>query len=247
MQERSTVKCMHQQQRLAATHAQVTMPNEIPTPSQRSRLSLHNPEIHSCYWNSTSESTLTSQYGTRRSHNGLVVGYDLHMGDDRTGSAARTHLGAHLPAANRRWRLVDQGTLTEITSRVNKRIWTRVNQCTLRWNDKRTQKTTTWIPRQVTSSTPGERVEGIPGGKPARNWRWYGHRAPGGYQVYLQVHRLGGWSVRLQEHRSNDGKIKQVWSMPNEYIYVYWSSSEHDRKWTPNILNSLPNGIATHS
>jgi len=47
--------------------------------------------------------------------------------------------------------------------------------------------------------------------------------------VYLQVHQLGGWSVRLQVHRRNDGKIKQVWSMRSECIYVYWGSSERDQ------------------
>jgi len=35
-------------------------------------------------------------------------------------------------------------------------------------------KTTMWIPRQVTASTPGEAAESIPGGKPASapsTWR----------------------------------------------------------------------------
>jgi len=32
-------------------------------------------------------------------------------------------------------------------------------------------RSTKWIPRQVTASTPGEGVESIPGGKPASNWR----------------------------------------------------------------------------
>jgi len=40
----------------------------------------------------------------------------------RTGSAGRKHLGAHLPAENRSWRLVDECTLEEITSRVNKHV-----------------------------------------------------------------------------------------------------------------------------
>jgi len=48
----------------------------------------------------------------------------------RTGSARRKHLGAHLPAETHSWRLVDERTMEEITSRVNKRSWRRVNQCT---------------------------------------------------------------------------------------------------------------------
>jgi len=54
-------------------HRQVTIPNEIPTQSRRSRFSLNNPEIHSCYWKSTSESSLINQYNTRRSRNWWVV------------------------------------------------------------------------------------------------------------------------------------------------------------------------------
>jgi len=133
-------------------HAQVTNPNEIPTQSRRSRLSPDNPEIPSCYWKSTSEPSLTNRYGTRRSHNVLVVcratTYTRGMmvpeskstptaSNHRTGSAGRKHLGVHLPAENRSWRLVDE----------------------------------IWIPRQVTASTPGEGAESIRGGKPASNWR----------------------------------------------------------------------------
>jgi hypothetical protein len=68
VQERRNVKRIHQKGRLAAKssrkesdsnrtyrgikmpHAQVTIPNEIPTQSRRSQLSLDNPEIHSCCW-----------------------------------------------------------------------------------------------------------------------------------------------------------------------------------------------------
>jgi hypothetical protein len=42
--------------------------------SRRSQFSLDNLGIHSCYWKSTTESSLTNRYGTRRSRNGLVVG-----------------------------------------------------------------------------------------------------------------------------------------------------------------------------
>ena len=119
-------------------HAQVTIPNAIPTQSRRSRFSLDNPEMHSCYWKSTSESSLTNLYGTRRNRNRLVVcratTYKMGMtvpeskstptaSNHRTGSAGRKHLGEHLPAKNRSWRLV------------NKRTWRIVNQCTCRWND----------------------------------------------------------------------------------------------------------------
>jgi len=39
----------------------------------RFQFDLDNPEIHSCYWKSTSESGLTHQYGTRRNRDELVV------------------------------------------------------------------------------------------------------------------------------------------------------------------------------
>jgi len=108
-------------------HAQVTIRNEIQAQSCRSRHSLCNPEIHRCY--------------------GLVVGgammYKGGMtvqeskptptaSNHRTGSAGRQHLGVHLPAANRSWILVNKRTLEEITTRVNKRMWRRVNQCNWR-------------------------------------------------------------------------------------------------------------------
>jgi hypothetical protein len=41
----------------------------------------------------------------------------------RTGSVWRKYHGAHLPAKNRSWRLVDERTLKEITSRVNQYTW----------------------------------------------------------------------------------------------------------------------------
>ena len=156
-------------------HGYVTTTNEISTQSRQSQLSRDHPEIGSCYWKSTSEWSLTNQYGTRRSRNGLVVcgatTYNRGMtvpeskptptaSNHHTRSVGRKHLGAHLPTENRSWRLGNQ------------RTWRRVNQCTWRWNDKRTQKTTTLITRLVITSTPGEGTESIPGGKPASNWRW---------------------------------------------------------------------------
>jgi hypothetical protein len=39
----------------------------------RFQFDLINPEIHSCYWKSTSESGLTNEYGTRRNRDELVV------------------------------------------------------------------------------------------------------------------------------------------------------------------------------
>ena len=120
-------------------HAQVTNPNEIPTQSQRFQFSLDNPEIHSCYMKSTSESILANRYGTRRSCNGLVVGrpttYKWGMtvpeskttptvSNHHTGSAERKHLGAHLP--------------TEITSRVNKHVEkSRPHETTSELRDRR--------------------------------------------------------------------------------------------------------------
>ena len=155
-------------------HGHVTIPNEIPTQSRQSQFTLHTLQIHSCYWK-------------RTSLNGLVVGWAMTYkrgmtvpeskptptaSNQRTGNARRKHLGVHLLEENRSLRLVDECTLEEITSRVNKRMWRRVNQCTWRWNSRWTQKTMMWIPRQVTTSTPGEGAESIPGEKPASNWRW---------------------------------------------------------------------------
>jgi len=40
----------------------------------------------------------------------------------RTSSVGRKHLGVHLPAENRSWRLVDEHTLEVLTSRVSKRV-----------------------------------------------------------------------------------------------------------------------------
>jgi hypothetical protein len=114
----------------------------------RSRFSLDNPEIHSCYWKSTSESSLTNLYGTRRSRNRLVVGrattYKRGMtvpeskptptaSNHRTGSAARKHQSA---LAGRQSQLET-------------------------WKRSLAEST----------STPGEGAESIPGGKPASNWR----------------------------------------------------------------------------
>jgi len=101
----------------------------------------------------------------------------------------------------------------------------KIPQCTWRWSGKRIQKTMIWIPRQLTASKPGEGADTIAGGNPPSNWRWYMHRTPGWCQVYLQVHRRGEWSVRLQEHQRDDEMIKRVWMMPNECLNVYQSSS----------------------
>jgi len=99
-------------------HAQVTIPNEIPTQPRRSLFSLDNPEIHSRYCKSTSQSILANRSGTRRSLNGLVIDRaTTHKwgvtvpeskptptaSNHRTGSTGRKHLGAHLPAENRSW------------------------------------------------------------------------------------------------------------------------------------------------
>jgi hypothetical protein len=104
---------------------QVTIPNEILTQSRRSRFSLDNPEIHSCYWKSTLESSLINRYGTRRRRMRQVVGRAMTnnrgmtvpeskttptASNHRNGSEGRKHLGAHLPAENRSGRRVNQHT-----------------------------------------------------------------------------------------------------------------------------------------
>ena len=136
VQERSTVSRNYQSRRLAAACARREVMANAPRDESRrmrksqsrmrSRLSLDNPEIHSSYWKSTSESSLINRYGTRRSRNGLVVGrattYNRGMivpeskstptsSNHSTGSAGRKHLGAHLLAENRSWRLVNERTL----------------------------------------------------------------------------------------------------------------------------------------
>jgi len=61
------------------------------------------------------------------------------------------------------------------------------------------------------------------------------------------VHRLGEWSVRVQEHRRDDAKTKGVWSMTNKCNYIYRSSSGRHRKSHRNVPHILLNGIATDS
>jgi len=76
------------------------------------------------------------------------------------------------------------------------------------------------------------------------------------------MHRLGGWLVRLHEHRRDDEMMKFAWYMPNESNYVYRSSSKRDTvqlhcvqrssfkqdwKWSLNVLNGLLNGIVRDS
>jgi len=109
-----------------------------------------------------------------------------------------------------------------------------------------TGNTAMCVPRHVTTIRPGEGAQSIPRDKPASaasNWRRSMNRAKGGCQVYLQVHKLGGWSVRLQEHQRDDEKTKRVWTMRNKCIYAFQSSSEEDWKRSPNVPNCLPNGI----
>jgi len=127
----------------------------------RSRLSLGDPDsvstiprIHSCYWKSTSESSLTNRYGTRRSRNGLVAGrattYKRGMtvpeskstptsSNHRTGSAGRKHLGAHLPAENRTWRLVNkQNDDVDTQTSDSEHTWRRNGKHTRRKAGERT-------------------------------------------------------------------------------------------------------------
>jgi len=169
-----------------ASHANIT---SMP---QRSWLSPGHPEIHSCYWKSTSESSLTNQYGTPWSCNGLEVGGastckgGMTIPESTLNSTACNHhtwsagerTETHLPAVNRSWRSVDEGTTEGVTSRVNSHMWRSVNHCTGGWNNMWTQQTTICIPRQVPACTSGEAVETICGGMLASttsNWRWYVH------------------------------------------------------------------------
>jgi len=57
--QRSNGKCTSRW--IKMPHRQVTIPNEIPTESRWSRFSLNNPETHSGYWKSTSDSSLINQ------------------------------------------------------------------------------------------------------------------------------------------------------------------------------------------
>ena len=213
----------------------------------RSRFSLDNPEIHSCYWKSTSESSLTNVYGTRRNRNRLVVGrattYKRGMtvpeskptptaSNHRTGSAGRKHLGAHLPA--------------EITSSVNKRTWRRVNSAPgdeaasefrKRYMDTQTSDSKhTWRRcGKHTRRNACEQLEMISAPSTGRM---------SSVPTSAPTWRMISATARAPERR---WEVKRVWSMPNECNYVYRSSSERDRKWSSNVPNRLPNGIARDS
>jgi len=208
--------------------------NEIEGYSQQSQHSLSNPDIHGCYGSVVGAATTYPR--------GMTVPESKPTptaSNHRTGNTGRKHLGAHLPEENRSWILVNEHMLEEVTSRVNMCMWRRVNQCNWRWNDKWIQKTMIWIPRQVTASTLGGGVESIPGGKPASNGKWWVHRAKGWCQVYRQVHRLGGWSVQLQEHWKDDEKI----NLPNGITKDshQTASRETVTEWHHEWLS--PNGI----
>jgi len=110
-------------------HVPVTIASEMLTPSRRSRLSLDNAQIHSCYGKSTSVSLSTNSYGTRRSCNGLVVGRaamykrGMTMPESKQltqraitiPEVPRGSTNVHMPTNNLSRRLVDVCTLEEIT------------------------------------------------------------------------------------------------------------------------------------
>ena len=137
VQERNTVKRIHQLRRLAAACAPREVMANTPTDESRShmsklqsrmisRLSLDNPEIHGCYGPVIGEATTYKR--------GMTVPElqpNATASNHCTGSVGRKHLGAHLPAENRSWRLVDEHTLEEITSRVKKHV-EKSRQCTWR-------------------------------------------------------------------------------------------------------------------
>jgi len=160
VQERSTVKRIHQLRSLTPACACREVMANSPTDESRGRtgksqsrirsqLSLGDPNwfltiprYTAATGKSTSESILPNQHDTWYSRMGWVVGwattYKRRMtvqeltitptaNNHRTGSGRRTHLAAHLPVENRSWGLVDKHTLEEITSRVNKCTWRRVN------------------------------------------------------------------------------------------------------------------------
>jgi len=155
----------------------------------------------------------------------------------RNGSAAKKHLWADLPAENRSWRVVAGHTMAEITSWVNKRVEkSQPVHLEMKWpahseNDNVDTQTSnnkhTW-----------RRSKSIPRGKPASApsyWRWYVHQAQGWCPVYLQVHRLGGWSVHVQMHLRDDEKS-------NEFD-LYWPGDFVSTKAVSNMSKSLLNGI----
>ena len=167
----------------------------------RTWLSLGNHEIHG-YYRLVIGGGMTYNMGLTVPQSKITLPASNHY----SGSAGRKHLGAHLPVQNRSGIIVDERTIEEITSTVNN-TWRRVNQCTWRGNDKQTEKTTMWLPWQVTTNTLRESAEWIPGAQPARDWRWSVHQAQDGCQEHQQLHRVVEWSVRLQEHWGNDQKM----------------------------------------
>ena len=144
----------------------------------RSRLNLGDPEIHSCYWKSTSESSLTNRSGTRRSRNGLVVcratTYKGGMtvpeskptptaSNHRTGSAGRKHLGAHLPAENRTWRLVNkQNDDVDTQTSDSEHTWRRNRKHTRRKVGERTEQL------EMISAPSTGRMSSVPTSGPTR-------------------------------------------------------------------------------
>jgi len=115
-------------------------------------LSLDNPAIPRCYWESTAESSLTNWYCIRRSRFGLVIGRAVTFirgitlpewstipttSNHHTRSAGWKHLREHSLAENCSWRCLDEHTFEVIITQVNRCSWRRVNHCSGRWYDKR--------------------------------------------------------------------------------------------------------------
>jgi hypothetical protein len=124
----------------------------------KSRLSLGNPEIHGCYGLVVGGATTYKEGMTIPESQSTPT-----ASNHRTGSAGRNHLEAHLPAENRSWKLVNERTLEDITSRVNKRTWRRVNKQNDNVDTQTSDSEHTW-----------RRSGSIPGGNPVSapsNWR----------------------------------------------------------------------------
>jgi len=102
-------------------HVQVTIPDEIETQSWQFR---HTQLLLNINFKNKPNQWIwypkkLYEMGQRQSSN-------LQQRDVCTGHTARKHLGVHFPAENRSWRLLNECTLEDITSRVNKRMWRRV-------------------------------------------------------------------------------------------------------------------------
>ena len=164
----------------------------------------------------------------------------------RTGSAGRKNLLAHLPAENRNWGWVDECTLEKITSRVNKHLENSQPDETTSEHRKRLRGyPDKWQQAHLEKEQKAYPEETRRAQRAIGDGMCTKHRAD--VKCTYKCTELEDDKCNCKSTGEMMGRFKRVWSMPNECMYVYWSSSERDWKWSPNVLYSLPNGIGSDS